>query len=176
VYQRSRSDARSSRWEISLDVDAIQKWVTLSAAVLAAVASVLNLWWKFRDKSDKIRVACGLIDPQISPGEYLHVVSRCDHPMRIADYGYVMPDGRLFSIPQFDDDEPDDDQRLVYGSRCLDKRNDSFETGMEIRDRTIGVYAVTTSQTHPTIAFRYDIPAWQRGWVRAKILWKSGRY
>jgi hypothetical protein len=154
----------------SLSIDEIQKWVTLSAAVLAAVASFLNLWWKFRDKSDKIKVSCGLIEPQICPGEYLHVISRCDHPIRIADFGYVMPDGRRLSIPQLEDDEPDDERRLVYGSRLLDKRNDSYETGMELRDRPIGVYAITTSQTHPTIAFRYDISAWRRVWVRFKIL------
>lgn len=153
-----------------MDVDSIQKWVTLGAAVLAAVASILNLWWKFRDKSDKIRVSCGLIDPQISPGEYLHVISRCDHPMRIADYGYVMPDGRRLSIPQLDDEEPNDDPRLVYGSRILEARNASFETGMELRDRPVGVYAITTSQTRPTVAFQYDIPTWHRILVRFKIL------
>lgn len=159
-----------------MDVDVIQKWVTLGAAVLAAGASMLNLWWKFRDKADKIKVACGLIDPQICPGQYLHVVSRCDHPMQLADYGYVMADGRRLSILQMDSDEPDDDPRLVYGNRLLDKRNDTFETGMELRDRPIGVYAITTGQTSPTIAFQYQIPAWRRFWMRIKILWLRERY
>jgi len=156
----------------SLSTDEIQKWVTLSAAVSATVASLLSLWWKFRDKSDKIKVSCGLIEPRISPGEFLHVISRCDQLIRIANFGHVMPDGRRLSIPQREDDE----RRLVYGSRLLDKRNDSFETGMELRDRPIGVYAITTSQTHPTIAFRYDISAWQqvRVRVRVKILFGIG--
>ena len=73
---------------------------------MAAIASGLNLWWKFREGADKIKVACDLIDPQISPGEFLQVVSLCDHPIRIADYGYVMHTGKLPSLLQLDADEP----------------------------------------------------------------------
>jgi hypothetical protein len=152
-----------------MPVDAIQKWVTLIAAVLAAIASGWNLWWKFREGADKIKVACGLIDPQISPGEFLHVVSLCDHPVRIADYGYVMRTGNLLSFPQWDADEPCDDQRIAYGSLLLENRNASFETGTTLRDRPAGVYARTTSQSRPTIAFRYDTSHWMRCWLRLKI-------
>lgn len=84
------------------DIEATQKWVTLIAAVLAAFASMLNLWWKFREKADKIKVACDLISPQISPGEFLNVVNLSDHPVQLADYGYIMRTGTLLSIPQLD--------------------------------------------------------------------------
>jgi hypothetical protein len=150
-------------------VDEVQKWVTLIAAVLGAVAGGLNLWWKFREKADKIKIVCGLIDPQISPGEFLTVVSQCDHSMYIADYGYVMDTGKLLSLPDLDANEPDDERRLVYGSRALESRNQSFETGTTLRDRAVGVYARTTSQTRPTIAFRHDTPGWLRPWFRLKI-------
>jgi hypothetical protein len=155
--------------------DALQKWVTLVASVLAAAAGAWNLWWKYREKSDKIKVACGLIDPQISPGEFLHVVSLCDHPVRIADYGYVMRAGKLLSLPQCDADDPSDDERITYGSLLLENRNASFETGTLLRDHPVGVYARTTSQSRPQIAFRDDTPSWIRYWLRMRI-WRKVVY
>lgn len=154
------------------DIEATQKWVTLIAAVLAAAASMLNLWWKFREKADKIKVACDLISPQISPGEFLHVVSMCDHPVQLADYGYVMRTGTLLSIPQLDADDPDDESRLTYGGMLLERRNASFETGLSLREWPVGVYARTTSQTWPTMAFRYDTSHWMRLWLRMVLSWK----
>jgi hypothetical protein len=155
-----------------LEVEAVQKWVTLGAAVLAAVASMLNLWWKFREKADKIKVAYDLIAPQTCPGEFLQVVSLCDHQVRLADYGYVMRTGQLLSIPVLDVHEPDGDPYLTYGSTVLEGRNASFETGTVLRDRPVGVYARTTSRPRPTIAFRYDTSSWIRLWLRVKIRWK----
>jgi len=152
--------------------DTLQKWVTLVASVLAAVASGWNLWWKYREGSDKIKVVYGLIDPQLSPGDFLHVVSLCDHPIRIADYGYVMRTGKLLSIPQLDADEPNDDERIIYGSRLLESRNASFETGRSLRKRPVGVYARTTSQSRPQIAFQDDTPTWMRYWLYLKIRMK----
>ena len=152
--------------------DALQKWVTLVAAVLAAVASVLSLWWKYREGSDKIKVAYGLIEPQTSPGEFLHVVSLCDHSMRVADYGYVMRTGRLLSIPRLDAEEPCYDQRITYGSLLLENKNASFEMGIDLRDRPVGVYARTTGQTRPQISFRDDTPVLMRYWLRMKIMRK----
>jgi hypothetical protein len=160
---------------VTLNIDAFQKWVTLTAAALAAVASFLNLWWTHREKADRIKVACGLIDPQISPGEFLHVVSMCDHPVRLADYGYVTCTGLLLSLPQLDTDEPYEDQRITYGNLLLENRNASFETGTILRDHPVGVYARTTSQSRPTIAFRHDTPIWMRCWLRMKIWKKVGQ-
>ena len=158
--------------KIPLVTDALQKWVTLVASVLAAVASGWNLWWKYREGSDKIKVVFGLIDPQISPGECLHVVSLCDHPIRIADYGYVIRTGNLLSIPQLDADDPNDDGHITYGSRLLETRNAYFEAGRILRSRPVGVYARTTSQSRPQIAFRDDTPTWMRYWLRLKIRMK----
>ena len=155
-----------------LALDGIQKWVTLAGAVLGAVTGVLNLWWKYREKSDRIRVACGLIDPQISPGEFLHVVNLCDHPVRLADYGFVMRTGKLLSLPQLDADEPCDNERITYGNALLETRNSSFETGTTLRDHSVGVYARTTNQSKPQITFRKDSPLWLCFWLRLRILMK----
>lgn len=155
--------------------DAFQKMGALVASFLAAVASVLSLWWKFRENTDTIKVGCGLIDPQIIPGEFLHVVSLCDHPVRLADFGYVMHTGKLLSLPQLDSDEPPEYQRITYGTVLLESRNASFETGTTLRDQAAGVYARTTSQSRPTIAFRSDVPHWTSFWLRIK-LWKRVVY
>lgn len=154
-------------------IDALQKWVTLVAAAIAAIASGWNLWLKYREGSDKIKVVCGLIDPQISPGECLHVVSLCDHPIRIADYGYVMRTGNLLSIPQLDADDPNDDDHITYGSPLLRTRNSYFEAGRIIRSHPVGVYARTTSQSRPHIAFRNDAPTWMCIWLCLKIRIKA---
>ena len=100
---------------------------------------------------------------------FLHVVSLCDHPIRIADYGYVMRTGNLLSIPQLDAENPNDDERITYGSRSLETRNASFEAGTHLRDHPAGVYARTTSQSRPQIAFRDDTPSWMRYWIRMRI-------
>jgi hypothetical protein len=74
----------------------------------------------------QIKVVSGLIDPQVDPGEYLTVISQCDHSVYIADYGYVMETGKLLSLPELDANEPNDERRLVYGHRALESRNESF--------------------------------------------------
>lgn len=158
-----------------MNINALQKWIALPASVLAIVASGWNLWWSYRDKADRIKVACGLIDPQISPGEFLYVVNLCDHAIRLADYGYVTRSCTLLSLPQLDADEPADDQRVTYGSSLLESRNASFETGTTLRDRPVGVYARTTSQLTPKVAFRLETPLWMRWWLRTKI-WKNVVY
>ena len=137
--------------------------------MLAAFGSGLTLWWKAREKIDKIKVSCGLIDPQLNPGEFLTVVSQCDHAVYLADYGYVMRTGRLLSLPNLDANDPDDEPRIIYGDRRLETRNASFQTGTTLRDRAVGVYAITTSQARPTIAFRHDTPAWMRRWLQIKL-------
>lgn len=151
-------------------IDGIQKWIAIGATVLAAGAGVL----KFREKADKIKVTDGTISPQSNPGEFLNVVSRCDHSVQLADYGYVMRTGKLFSILDYEANWPDNEQRLVYGSSFLECRNASFETGMTLRDQAVGVYAITTSQNQPTIGFRYNTPRWMRFWFRARLWWKVG--
>ncbi len=113
-------------------------------------------------------VAYGLIGPQASPGEFLHVVSLCDHPVRLADFGYVVRSGKLLSLPQMDAEEPGD-ERITYGTMLLEKRNDSFETGTILRNRPAGVYARTTSQSRPNIVFLDDTALWMRYWIRMKI-------
>ena len=155
--------------KVALVIDALQKWVAFAVPVFGLISGGCYLWWKYRERSDKIKVVCGLIDPQISPGECLHVVSLCDHQIRIADFGYVMRTGNLRSIPQLDADDPNDDDYITYGSRLLETRNAYFEAGRILRSHPVGVYARTTSQSRPHIAFRDDTPTWMCFWLCLKI-------
>jgi hypothetical protein len=160
--------------KVDWNFDGVQKGVTLIAAVVAAVASGANLWFKYREKSDKIKVASGLIYPQIEPGYFLNVISLSDHPMQLADYGYILRRGRLRSLPYLDVNEPDYDARTTIGTAFLESRNASFETGVTLRDPPVGVYAITTGQSRPTLAFRPDTPGWMCIWLRLRIWIKVG--
>ena len=152
-------------------IDEIQKWVTLVGAVGAAAAASLNLWWTYKAKDDKIKVGVDPLSPQTSPGYFLHVVSRADHPMELRDWGFIDERGRLLSLPDTWAHEPDIDGPSSQGSAFLEKRNASFVTGLWLRDKQIGAYAVTTSQNHRTLGFRHDVSWHKRCWLRLKIWW-----
>jgi hypothetical protein len=47
-------------------VDDMQKWMTLGGAVVAAVASVVNLWWTHRTKLDRLTVTFGSLSPPLA--------------------------------------------------------------------------------------------------------------
>lgn len=155
---------------MGVTIDEAQKWVTLVGAVAAAVAASLNLWWTYKAKDDKIKVGLDPLGPQIEPGYFLHVVSRVDHPVQLLDWGFVDGRGRLLSVPQLSADEPMDHISVV-GSALLETRNSSFATGLQLRDRQIGAYAITTAQTRRTVAFRHDVQWHTRSLLRLRIWW-----
>ena len=152
-------------------IDEMQKWATLAGAVGAAAAASLNLWWTYKAKDDKIKVGLDPLNPQMEPGYFLHVVSRADHPMELLDRGFVDSRGRLLSLPQLWANEPGDDRPSIEGSALLERRNASFVTGLRLRDEQIGAYAITTSQTCRTLAFRHDVPWPMRFLLRLKVWW-----
>lgn len=156
-------------WVRGWPVDSIQKWVTLVAAVIAAVGAVSNL----RGKRDKIKVVYGSKLPPMDPREYLHVISFCDHPVELVDYGFIMESHKLLSILYLNDDEPGDYGTVVEGSRFLKSRNENYEIGTTLRDRPIGAYARTVSQDYPTLGFRYDVRWWRAFWVRLVLRAKA---
>lgn len=150
-------------------IDSIQKWVTLIAAVLAAIGSFLNL----RGKRDKIKVGYGPLHPPLDSKEYVHVVSLSDHPIDIIDYGFVMQRGQLLSLPDRLAHDPYDGECFIDGSRKLESRNEAFEGSIALMGMglPVGAYARTNSQTRPTIDFRWDMPWWKRLWFRF-IWWR----
>jgi hypothetical protein len=83
-----------------------------------------------------------------------------------------MRTGNLLSIPQLDADDPNDDDHITYGSRLLETRNAYFEAGRILRSHPVGVYARTTSQSRPHIAFRDDTPTLMCFWLCLKLRMK----
>ena len=159
------------------DFDSIQKGVTTAAAMVAAGTGVWSLAQQFRAKTDRIKVAYGPSTPTYGLCGGLHVVSRCDHPVTIADYGFVMCSGGLCSLPTLEIDNPTDPSErseICYrGSRILTGRNELYEeVGYCLWDGIVGVWARTTVQKRPNVSFLDEVPHWKRAWIRLKILAK----
>jgi hypothetical protein len=155
-------------------IDDWQKLVTLVAAVVAAGGTALNLWWQYKAKADKIKVGFDTMTPYLAPGYSLHVVSRADHAMVVTDFGFFDATGRLLSLPYLwqAEPEPHDEPVSIDGSSELAARNASIEVrGITLRDTQIGAFAITSSQPHRTLGFRFDVPWWRRCLLRLRIRW-----
>lgn len=149
--------------------------MTLIGAVVAALASLVNLWSTYCGKTDRLTISFGPTRPPLSPGEWLHIVSQSDHQINLLDYGFIGSTGALLSIPQLDNDDVGarDDQVSVRGSTTFEKRGDLFEIGpIDLRDKQIGAYAVTLGSERCVTGFNYDVPVHKRLWFRLKISWK----
>jgi hypothetical protein len=152
--------------------DDAQKIITLIGAVIAAAASLLNLWWTHRTKVDRIVVQFGPTRPPIGPGEWLHIVSQSDHQINLRDYGFVGPTGALLSLPLLDADSPgdEDDGVGLRGKTTFEKRGDIFEIGpVKLGGQQIGAYAVTLGSERYVVGFNYDVPLLKRLVLRLKI-------
>lgn len=146
-------------------------WLTFLGAVGGGVTGALNLWWKATEKADKIHVGWGSIGADDLPQSMIHVVSRCDHPIEIADYGYVLSTGRLFSLPDhWAHGDPDDPEGLNRGTTRLAGRSDSYEVGTVTYRQIVGCYARTSTQRRVRLAFRPGVSLFRRlrvwAWIR----------
>ena len=146
------------------NVDEAQKLVTLVAAVLAARDRRDESLVEVPRERGQIKVACGLIEPQLNPGEFLTVISQRDHSIELADYGYITPSGELLSIPNLDADEPTDEPGLVWGG-CWRAATPPFK---QVSHSATGRWACTP------VATSHDTPAWSRCSVRFKLCYRVG--
>ena len=71
-----------------VSLESLNEWVTLIAAIIAAITSTISWWRGLHEKSDKIKVNFGAIQPPIAAGLGMHVISCADHAMTIQDYGF----------------------------------------------------------------------------------------
>ena len=157
-------------------MDELQKWVTLGGAVIAAGASLLNLWWTHSTKVDKIAVGFGPIRPPIEPGDWLYVVSRSDHMVTLKDYGFIDAKGNRLSVPDMLVNEPGHHEQICSeGTRCLEKRGDVFAIGnLDVPDGQIGAYALTVTRERYVLGFSGGVPWYRRGWIRIRMRWNRG--
>lgn len=111
-------------------------------------------------------------DPETS----FHVVSKSDHPIKLKDYGFIEEGGILESIPfALDVGALMKEGLYEYGSSNLKSRNDVWQTGYIRKKPVLGAYALSVTETRPTICFNYEVKWWTKLWVRIKI-YKTGEY
>lgn len=167
----------SNALENRMDVVFWTGWVTLVGAVIAAFTGVLSVVWQVVGKRDRFRVSMGSIAPAANEATMLHIVSKSDHPIKIADFGFIEKNGSLSSIPM------DNDlggyiahEGISRGSSALTQRGDAMECGY-IRTRpVIGCYARSNLQSRPSLAFSYDTPLLKRWRVRLKVFLAGQAY
>lgn len=160
-----------------MDVESLTKLITLAGAVIAACTGVWSLWLQMRGKRDRFSVGPGTVRPEIAQETMMHVVSHSDHPIQLADYGFIDSDFQFASI-LLEQELHDFHDSHVYtrGGSTLEKRSDFFEIGYIRRDTPIGAYARTVTQTTPRLGFAYDTPTWKKLWVRARMLIRGRGY
>lgn len=160
-----------------MDVESLTKLITLVGAVIAACTGVWSLWLQMRGKRDRFTVGPGTVRPEILRETTMHVVSHSDHPIQLADYGFIDPSFQFSSIP-LEQELYDfhDSHVFTRGESTLEKRSDYFEIGYIRRDTPIGAFARTVTQSRPRIGFAYDTPVWKKLWVRVLLLVKGRGY
>lgn len=160
-----------------MDVEVVNKWVTVTGASIAAIASVWNLLLQARGKRDRYIVGLGRAKPSIEPETMMHVVSHSDHPIELKDWGFIEPDGRLSSVQlDWEAGELQADEISHGGDSNLTARNARFESGYQRRTPVLGAFAITMTEKRPRLCFHGDVPVWRRMQVRSKVAWRGRAY
>lgn len=142
-----------------------QELATIVGVVVAAVASVTNLYLQLRDRGDRYVLRFGSLTPPYSPGQSLYVVNRSKHPILFVDYGFVFENGSLYSLPDHDTNDFDDDQKFYL----LDVVEPGFQqqAGTTYQIACCAAYAISSTQRIPSLSFRHGTP-----WIlRLKLRW-----
>lgn len=146
----------------------MMEWVTLTGAVIAALAGSLNLWKSLKDQSDLIYVKSGTFRPIATPAAAMYVVNVGNHPVMLSDYGFVLEDGKLFSIPWYAETEAifdGPDPNAFYSGKSTIPSREIFAVGISFNDKIIGSFAITATQT----IYRVHM---MDSRIKPKILWK----
>jgi hypothetical protein len=160
-----------------MEIESVGKWATTVGAIVAAIAAVWNLLLQMRGKRDRFIVGMGSATPTIEQETMMHVVSLSDHPITIADYGFILPSGRLESFRlawEAGDLQPDELQ--TRGSSELPRRGALFEAGYIRSEPVLGAFAVSVTQRAPRICFYSDTPYWRRLQIRLLVLRRGESY
>jgi hypothetical protein len=154
-----------------MDLKEIQDWTTLIGAVVAAVAAIWNLLLQMRGKKDNFRVGLDTVMPSCDPLTMMHVISFSDHPIKLADWGFIDANGRFESIPMTVQVSFGEDLQIVgHGEATLASRGDAFERGYERQVRPVGAFARSIMQRRPRLHFRSDTPYMLRLRIRLRLL------
>lgn len=130
------------------------EWITLVGAVIAAIAALYNIWLTYSNSRDSILVKAGTHTAIATPATGLYVVNTGKHPVYVSDFGFVQPNGKLFSIPWYHEteglQEGEDYHEYNVGTTSIEP-HDLFSIGISYQPEIIGVYAITSTQSLPRI-------------------------
>jgi len=150
------------------------KWVTLIGAVVAALTGLQSFFWQFLDRRDRIVVKHGSFRPPSTPGQGLFVVNKSKHLVELQDYGFVLRNGELFSLPwYFENDGIDDDVAVSYSGVSALEPRERFEVYVDLINlNSVGAYARTTTRSRPSVHISNHnfLRAW---WYRGRVWWYS---
>lgn len=159
-----------------MDLGAAKESLTVIGACVGAVAGVWNLYLAFRGKKDRFVVKCDSAMPSDDPETMLHVISKSDHVIRISDYGFILADGRLHSLPMDDDVRFADWEIIGRGDLELAGFNSVCERGMVTEVMTIGVYARLVGASRPKVAFNGAASFYDRMKVKCRLLFRPNYF
>lgn len=115
-------------------------------------------------------VGLDAIVPMIEQETMMHVVSLCDHPIRLKDWGFIESDGTFYSLVLAGETMAlRDDEVESRGTPQLVERNATFEMGYVRPQRPLGAYAISVTQTRPRIYFNNATPYWRRIWIKLRL-------
>ena len=123
--------------------------ITMISATIAAIAAALNLWLTYFDRRDAIYVKHGQHTPIATPAAGLYIVNTGKHPVYISDFGFIEPNGKLFSIPWYNENEAmmeEADSNAYHSGTTTIEPHDLFSIGISYQPEIIGVYAITSTQ------------------------------
>lgn len=148
----------------------IQIALVITTSTIAAITGVLNILWKFRDRRPNVRLHVGPKEFSIDPWSALYLVNHGSSPVRIADYGLLLMDGTLFSIPVKHETGY---SGPVYrkGDTVVPPQKD-FEAGVDINGRWAGVYCRLYDDKRTRITFCNSVSLRYRLLLRLKVFFQ----
>jgi len=126
--------------------------ITALFAVIGGLTGLMTFLWQVVDRRDRIHVKLGGTQPSFTPETTMYVINLSKHDVVIRDYGFVRKDGDLQSIPVLMEEnwERDDCPFFQSGDKELPSRQ-KLEAGVYMLLDVIGAYAVTATQSFPTV-------------------------
>lgn len=154
-------------------MDDLVKWITLAGAVVAALTGLQSFFWQFLDRRDRILVKLGSFRPPTGPGEGLFVVNKSKHLVELLDYGFVLSNGELFSLPYyFENDGLFDQVHATFSGNSALEPRERFEVYVDLTNiKVVGAYACTTTQSRPSIKIADHLNFFYAWWCRGRVYW-----
>lgn len=150
---------------------------TLLGAGIAGFTGLWNFVWQWRDRYDSIYVGIGPLQQSIEPHSGLYVINQSKHIVELKDFGLILIDGSLHSIPWSWEESmtwEDDPSSYTGGDRTMQPRA-TYQAGIVYSGEAIGRWAITATQKRPTLAFTKSIGRISRIWIRLRTF-VSPRY